>query len=92
MNKKYPGLHKILHLKSTACCVACFNDEMKPLSQCVVAIKDFNPSNLKQHIEAKHKDDMVGSQFKMDFQDSQGDSGVETSLFNTFRKPGAAVG
>jgi hypothetical protein len=28
----------------------------------------------------------------MDFQDSQGDSGVKTSLFNTFRKPGAAVG
>ena len=69
--QKYPGLHKILKHASTACCVACFHDENKPLAQCVVALKGNNPSNCKQHMTNKHKEDMPGKEFRMLMKESE---------------------
>ena len=65
-NTKYPGLFKIYSKKSTACCMDCFENDMKELEHCTVSLFRNNNSNCKQHITARHKDDLWGKRFVAD--------------------------
>ena len=71
VNKLYPGLYKILTKSSTACCVDCFHNELKPLASCVVSLRGFNNSNCKQHMDSKHKDDLCGKTYRMHLEESE---------------------
>jgi hypothetical protein len=78
-SKKYPGLWKIYTKDCTACCVACFNNDMKPLNTCIVVLKNWNNSNCKQHMSTHHKEDIVGKQYRIDTAES-GEAGALSLL------------
>jgi hypothetical protein len=56
----------------------CFKKDMRPLNMATVALKGFNNSNCKQHMNSQHKEDLWGKQFRMYLEEEEG--GVSSQL------------